>query len=834
MSMSRRDFVKAQAAAIAAAAAGLPIVTSASNLITEADMVTLDWNKAPCRFCGTGCSVMVATRDNKVVATHGDVKAEVNRGLNCVKGYFLSKIMYGVDRLTQPMLRMKDGKFDKQGEFQAISWDKAFDIMEEKFKQALKAKGPESVGMFGSGQWTVWEGYAANKLMKAGFRSNNIDPNARHCMASAVMGFMRTFGADEPMGCYDDIEVTDAFVLWGSNMAEMHPILWSRVTDRRLSQPNVKVAVLSTFEHRSFELADIPMVFKPQTDLLILNYIANHIIETGAVNQDFISKHTRFAKGADDIGYGLRPDDPREKQAKNADKANTWTDMSFEQYAAFVKPYTLERTAKETGVSAERLKSLAELYADPKRKVVSFWTMGFNQHTRGVWANNLIYNIHLLTGKISEPGNSPFSLTGQPSACGTAREVGTFSHRLPADLVVTNPKHRATAEKIWKLPAGTIQEKVGFHAVQQSRMLKDGVLNVYWTQASNNMHAGPNIMQEVLPGWRKPDNFVIVSDVYPTVSAQAADLILPSAMWVEKEGAFGNAERRTQFWHQLVSAPGDAKSDLWQLMEFSKRFTTDEVWPAELLASAPEYKGKSLFEVLFKNGQVDQFPVEQIVAGFKNDEAKAFGFYVQKGLFEEYAQFGRGHGHDLAAFDRYHDERGLRWPVVDGKETRWRYREGLDPYVEAGSEVQFYGYPDKKAIIFALPYEPPAEAPDADFPFWLSTGRVLEHWHTGTMTQRVEELYKAVPDALVYMHPEDAKALKARRGSEVKLISRRGEIRARIETRGRNKPPRGLVFVPFFDANKLINKVTLDATDPISKQTDYKKCAIRIELISAA
>uniref|UniRef100_UPI00257DE228 molybdopterin-dependent oxidoreductase n=1 Tax=Pseudomonas sp. TaxID=306 RepID=UPI00257DE228 len=428
MSMTRREFAKAQAAAIAAAAAGMPIVTSASNLVTEADMTTLDWNKAPCRFCGTGCSVMVATKDNQVVATHGDVKAEVNRGLNCVKGYFLSKIMYGVDRLTKPMLRMSNGQYDKQGEFVEISWDQAFDIMAQKYKETIKANGPESVGMFGSGQWTVWEGYAANKLMKAGFRSNNIDPNARHCMASAVMGFMRTFGMDEPMGCYDDIEATDAFVLWGSNMAEMHPILWSRVTDRRLSHPEVKVAVLSTFEHRSFELADIPMVFTPQTDLLILNYIANHIIESGAVNQDFVSKHTKFAKGTDDIGYGLRADNPLEMQAKNADKANTWTDISLEQFAEFVKPYTLDRAVKESGVPAERLQALAELYADPKRKVVSFWTMGFNQHTRGVWANNMVYNIHLLTGKISEPGNSPFSLTGQPSACGTAREVGTFSH----------------------------------------------------------------------------------------------------------------------------------------------------------------------------------------------------------------------------------------------------------------------------------------------------------------------------------------------------------------------------------------------------------------------
>ncbi|MAX92035.1 MAG: periplasmic nitrate reductase subunit alpha [Pseudomonas sp.] len=834
MSLTRRQFAKANAAAIAASVAGMPIATSASNLVTDPQATALKWHKAPCRFCGTGCGVMVATSGDRVVATHGDVKAEVNRGINCVKGYFLSKIMYGADRLTEPLLRMKDGKYDKQGEFQPVSWEQAFDIMEEKYKAALRDHGPTAVGMFGSGQWTVWEGYAASKLMKAGFRSNNLDPNARHCMASAAVGFMRTFGMDEPMGCYDDIEAADAFVLWGSNMAEMHPVLWTRVTDRRLSAPHVKVAVMSTFEHRSFDLADIPMVFTPQTDLVILNYIANHIIESGAVNQDFIKNHTKFAKGNTNIGYGLRATDAREMKAENAAAAGGWTDISFEDYAEFLKPYTLERAARESGVPAERLKMLAELYADPKTKVMSFWTMGFNQHTRGVWANNMIYNIHLLTGKISEPGNSPFSLTGQPSACGTAREVGTFSHRLPADMVVTNPKHRAVTEKIWKLPEGTIPEKPGFHAVQQSRELKDGNLKVYWTQATNNMQAGPNIMQEVLPGWRNPETFVIVSDVYPTVSAQAADLILPAAMWVEKEGAYGNAERRTHLWHQLVSPPGKARSDLWQLMEFSKRFTTEEVWPAELLAKTPDLKGKTLFEVLFKNGQVDSFPVSDIQEGYRNQESEDYGFYVQKGLFEEYAQFGRGHGHDLADFDRYHQERGLRWPVVDGKETLWRYREGHDPYVEKGSGVQFYGYPDKKAIIFALPYEAPAEMPDEEYPFWLSTGRVLEHWHTGSMTQRVDELHQAVPDALVYMHPDDARDLKARRGSVVKVISRRGEMQARIETRGRNKPPKGLIFVPFFDANKLINKVTLDATDPISKQTDFKKCAVKIEVVSIA
>jgi nitrate reductase NapA len=830
--MRRREFIRQSAAAAAGAAAGIPLAVQAQAAGADAGV---KWSKAPCRFCGTGCGVTVAVKDNRVIATQGDAQAEVNRGLNCIKGYYLSKIMYGEDRLTTPLLRMKGGQYAKDGEFERVSWDQAFDVMAEQFKRVLKEKGPTAVGMFGSGQWTIWEGYAALKLMKGGFRSNNLDPNARHCMASAAVGFMRTFGMDEPMGCYDDIEVADAFVLWGSNMAEMHPILWTRVTDRRLSAAHVKVAVLSTFEHRSYELADIELTFTPQTDLAILNFIAHHIISTGRVNKDFVAKHTTFLRGNADIGYGLRPEHPLQKAAKNAGAAAGGSQpMTFDEFAKFVSAYDLESTAKLSGVPKNRLVALAELYADPKVKVMSFWTMGFNQHTRGVWCNNMVYNIHLLTGKISTPGNSPFSLTGQPSACGTAREVGTFAHRLPADMVVTNPKHRAHTEEIWKLPAGTIPDVPGYHAVLQNRMLKDGKLNAYWVMVNNNMQAGANLMQEGWPGYRNPDNFIVVSDAYPTVTAVAADLILPAAMWVEKEGAYGNAERRTHFWHQLVAAPGDARSDLWQLMEFSKRFKVEEVWPAELIAKKPELRGKTLFEILFRNGQVDRYPAGEVEAGYANAEAKAFGFYPQKGLFEEYAQFGRGHGHDLAPFDTYHQVRGLRWPVVNGKETRWRYKEGLDPYVKAGSDYQFYGFPDGKARIYALPYEPPPESPDKEYPFWLSTGRVLEHWHSGSMTRRVPELHRAVPNAVCYMHPDDAAALGVRRGVEVEIASRRGSMRTRVETRGRNKPPRGLVFVPWFDASQLINKVTLDATDPISFQTDFKKCAVRITKVAEA
>jgi nitrate reductase NapA len=349
------------------------------------------------------------------------------------------------------------------------------------------------------------------------------------------------------------------------------------------------------------------------------------------------------------------------------------------------------------------------------------------------------------------------------------------------------------------------------------------------------MQAGPNINDEIYPGWRNPAAFVVVSDVYPTVSALAADLILPCAMWAEKEGAFGNAERRTQFWRQQVKAPGEARSDLWQYLEFAKRFKVEEVWPEELIAKKPEYRGKTLYDVLYANKVVDKFPASDVAAvnahafpGYANDESGHFGFYVQKGLFEEYAGFGRGHAHDLAPFDAYHKARGLRWPVVDGKETLWRFREGYDSYVPKGEGVRFYGQKDGKAVIFALPYQPPVEAPDKEYDLWLCTGRVLEHWHTGSMTRRVAELHRAVPEAVVFMHPDDAKARNLQRGMKAKVISRRGEIMLRVETRGRNKPPVGLVFVPFFDESKLVNKLTLDATCPLSKETDFKKGAVKV------
>lgn len=782
MAWNRREFLKASVTVGAVSTLGLDLLVPPE---AQAQAVVVDrWQKAPCRFCGTGCGVLVGVRNKKIVAVRGDPESPVNRGLLCIKGYSLPKILYGEDRFTVPLLR-KNGKFVK------ISWDEALDLVARKFGEAIQQHGTESVAFYGSGQWTMAEGYAALKFMKAGLGSDNIEANARLCMASAVAGFMTTFGGDEPMGCYDDIEYADTFFLWGSNMAEMHPVLFSRITDRRQKHPHVRIVDLTTLSTRTSEAADIRIVFRPQTDLAIANAMAHVIVKEGLHNQAFVRDHTVFKKGLEHIGYGVKDTDEFGGQEPRWANYKPFTDrpqrITFDEYTTFLEKYTPEYAAEVSGVPAQTIREIARLFADPTRKSMSFWTMGFNQHSRGTWINNLVYNLHLLTGKISEPGNSPMSLTGQPSACGTVREVGTLAGRLPADMVIANPEHRAIATRIWNVPDEKIPKKVGYHTVEMFRALERGDIKVIWIQVTNPFQTMPQL-DRYRQGARKGDNrFIIVSDIYPTRTTELADLILPSACWVEKEGFFGNTERRTQHWFPAVPPPGQAKPDVWQIVEVAKRM-----------------KLGHLFD--YTEG-------------------------IEKGLFEELRKWREGNGKDLAPYDLYTKTRGMRWPVVDGRETLWRYREGYDPYVKKGEGVKFYlnKADDGRAVIWARPYEPPAEVPDRAYPFWLSTGRVLEHWHTGSMTRRVPELHRAVPRATIQLHPDDAKALGIASGDRVKVTSRRGSITGVAEIEGRTLPQKGLVFVPFFDQDLLVNLVTLDSFCPISKEPDYKKCAVRVE-----
>jgi nitrate reductase NapA len=294
--ITRRKFIRQSSLAIGTLGAGIylnPYEVFAAN--PEKDLL---WDKAPCRFCGTGCSVLVGVKDGKIMAVKGDPQSSVNRGTLCIKGYSLPFIQYGKDRLTRPLVRKRNGHYDKHGELTETSWNEAMALIAAKTQEAIKEKGPASVAMFGSGQWTIWEGYAAAKLWKGGLRSNSLEVNARHCMASAVAGFMTSFGMDEPMGTYEDFLEADAFVLWGANMAEMHPILFSKVTDRLLSDKNALLINLTTLSNRSSQMAAKEILFKPQSDLALANGIANLLIKKGLVNEPFLNKEPRPQGGA--------------------------------------------------------------------------------------------------------------------------------------------------------------------------------------------------------------------------------------------------------------------------------------------------------------------------------------------------------------------------------------------------------------------------------------------------------------------------------------------------------------------------------------------------------
>ena len=493
------------------------------------------------------------------------------------------------------------------------------------------------------------------------------------------------------MGCYDDFEAADAFVLWGSNMAEMHPILWTRVTDRRLGHPHVRCAVLSTFTHRTLDLADIPIVFKPRNgpgdpQLHRQPHHPDRPRQPGVRR-----KHTNFMQRRDRhrLRAAARPSAGEARPRTRPTPARS-EPIDFDALSAVRR-----RLHAGEGVRAVRRSSAASWRSwrsstpTPSVKVMSLWTMGFNQHVRGVWANQMVYNLHLLTGKISEPGNSPFSLTGQPSACGTAREVGTFAHRLPADMVVTNPEHRKHAEEIWRLPHGLLPDKPGYHAVQQDRMLKDGKLNFYWIQVNNNLQAAPNSRQETYPGYRNPDNFIVVSDAYPTVTAMAADLD-PAGRDVGREG---RRLRQRRAAHPCLAPAGQctrrgalrplAAHGVLQALHHRRGLAGGD------LRRQSRIPRQDAVRRAVPQRQCRQIPGSAISMPTTTTTKRGNSASIcRRACSRNMPRFGRGHGHDLAPYDRYHEERGLRWPVVDGKETKWRYREGYDPYVKPGEGVR--------------------------------------------------------------------------------------------------------------------------------------------------
>ena len=625
-------------------------------------------------------------------------------------------------------------------------------------------------------------------------------------MASAVTGFVSTYGVDEPAGCYDDLDACDVLIIWGNNPAEMHPILFSRVIDRRTRKgEKVEVIDLGTRRTRTTTYADHFLQTKPHGDLALVNGIAHLLLKNETWDQEFVEKHCAFR--GDTTPFSLMGEP-----------------ITFEEYRKRLEPYTPEYVEKVSGVPAEKIRLLADRFGNRKLKITSLWCMGVNQHTRGTAVNRLIHGIHLLSGHFGTPGDAPTSLTGQPSACGTAREVGTLAHALPGGRLIAKEDHRKQCEELWNLPAGRINPKPGYHTVLMWEKFctptdQGGDISTMLVQVTNPGQSLPNLAKLFQGKKGLEDKFLIVSEVYPTATTELADLVLPAAMWVEKNGIYGNSERRTQQWFKMIEPPGEARDDTWMTIAIARKLF-DLGHPG-----MQDKDGKFLFQ--FQDEEGREVPVWEW--------EKYYQINVDRALYEEYRPFTPMKHKDLAPYDVLAEHRGLRWPVVEvekdvWKETRFRFTEGYDPYVEKGKGFQFYHSTSKddRAQIWFCKYDPPEEVPDKDYPFWLCTGRVLEHWHTGTMTMRVPQLRRAMPQAYVEMHPEDADRLGIQDGETVMLKTRRGSLKLPVWLRGRGEVPAGTLFIPFFDERLLINDLTLDAIDPISKEPDYKKCAATV------
>ncbi len=770
METSRREFIKASAMA---SVAGVACASAASGKTGKPAGKSggVEWTKTVCRFCGTGCGVQIAHQNGRLLALRGDPEHPTTKGLVCAKALFLPKIVQSEDRLKTPMVRRGDT-------FEPISWDAAFDLMADKFAEAIKKHGPDSVAYYGSGQALSEESYMANRLFKGGIGTNNVEGNPRLCMASAVGGYVSTFGKDEPMGCYDDIWKARTFFLVGSNTAECHPVIFDQILAAKQQNRNVNVIVLDPRRSPVASIAHVYLNPVPGYDLPVFHSMAHCIIRDGNYDREFIENHVQF------------------KIVKDGKPAR----VSFEDYVKFLDDFSPERASRLSGVPADLIEQAAELFV--MGPTTSFWTMGLNQRTAGVWANNLIHNLHLITGNICKPGATSFSLTGQPNACGGVRDTGSLCHILPYGRVVKKAEHRAQMEKLWGAKPGTIKPKPGLNTIELFKALGRDEIKAMLILCTNPGQSIPNLRgaRDAMGKDRPGKPFICVLDAYPTRTTELADLILPAAMWTEKAGVFGMSERRYQYQPVVKPAPGEAIPDLEILFEFARRLEKRGVVP----------KGYTKFKT------VDD-------------------------VWDEMRLASKGTPYDFMGMtrERLKVERGLRWPcpTEDSPGTSRRYLKGEDPLLDAGpfadhtlkpGDVKFYAAPENRATVWLRPAKGPAEPVDDDYPWVLSTGRVLEHWHTGTMTMKAEELRRAYPSCFMEINPRDAARLGVRTGDKVRITSRRGEcvIPARVV----DIPRDGMVFVPWHwsDVDSLINYVTIDAYDPGSKQPEFKICAVKL------
>jgi len=690
------------------------------------------WVKTTCGYCSVGCGMLVGVKDGKAVSVRGDESHPVNLGKLCPKGLSEHYTLSSPNRALYPMLKVN-------GKLARVGWDQALDTMIAKFRSVQERFGANSLGVLSTGQLVTEEFYTLGKLIQLGFRSKNIDGNTTLCMASAVAGYKRSFGSDGPPGAYEDMETADVVLLIGANIADNHPILCQRLDKNQ----NRILIVADPRVTKTAMMANIHLPVKPRTDIALLNGIMHVLIAENLIDREYIAQHT----------------------------------TGFEEVEKIAAQYPVERVAEITGIAAERILHVARLFGRAKAPFIG-WTMGVNHSTQGAETVNAICNLSLVTGKIGHSGASPFSITGQCNAMGT-RETG-FTSSLPGYRKFESAEDRNELAALWNVSADELPTSRGYAYPDLIEAILRKEIKALWIIATNPLVSFPN--QDVLHQALENLEFLVVQDGYhPTPTTEIADLVLPAAIWGEKEGTFTNSERRVSKVNKAVEPQGEAKSDFDIFLNVAEKLGVKERL----------YPGWS--------GPRDAFNEWRLIS---------------KGRLCDYSGM---------TYEFLEEHGGQQWPFVEGETTPAVKR------LYADGEFEHAG---GKAKLLPIEWQPFPEQPNAEYPFVLNTGRTVEHWHTRTKTGDIALLDLMSPRAWLEMNPRDASRLKLKPLDKIDIISRRGRVK-NVELRITSIVGPGQVFLPFHYAEFNSNQVTQSAFDPISREPNYKQCSVRVERTGA-
>lgn len=503
--------------------------------------------RTTCPYCGVGCGVLVS-RSGGGFTVRGDPDHPANRGRLCSKGSALAETLDLSDRLLHPEIHGR-----------RVSWDTALDEVARRFRQVIAEHGPDAVAFYVSGQLLTEDYYVANKLMKGGIGSANIDTNSRLCMSSAVAAHKRAFGTDAVPACYDDLELADLVVLVGSNAAWTHPVVFQRLVAARKARPEMKVVVIDPRRTATCEIlnpgVDLHLPLAPGSDAWLFNGLLDFLRREGAMDWSWMEAHVE--------GFGAA--------------------------LAAVEGLSIPQVALHCGLAEADVAAFYRLFTTTPRTLTLF-SQGINQSSSGVDKGNAIINVHLATGRVGRPGASPFSLTGQPNAMG-GREVGGLANQLAAHMDF-DAEDVDRLGRFWRLPG--VARRPGLKAVEMFEAVGEGRIKALWIMATNPVVSMPEAdrVAKALKGCE----FVVLSDVTAsTDTARLAHVLLPAAAWGEKEGTVTNSERRISRQRAFMPSPGGARPDWWIVSEVARRLgygqQFDYAGPADIFAEHAALSG---------------------------------------------------------------------------------------------------------------------------------------------------------------------------------------------------------------------------------------------------